>query len=278
MVLAGLRDLAAAGAAVLVDDVDPVVHALLPLVAGLDRDDERTAGVVDAIEGLFLKLKQSSVRTCVAGSPRGPGGREVAPTCSDADLPSSAGRTPAPDPVPHAARSIARRDGARFAGPAHLPVRARLQGRRRPRGGAPAGRRGPPDARRPGAVHDAREHEGPRRARAETHVLDGACPRLRRPLGYSPARGRGAVLYLACRVGSVGVPDAHRRHLPPPCVRPELRGGRGDGGPRLERAQHGQAVARERRRLPGRPPPGEVLRWARLRTCASASGHCVRND
>ena len=56
------------------DDVDPIVHALLPLVAGLDRDDERTAGVVDAIEGLFLKLKQGSVRTCVAGSLRGPGG------------------------------------------------------------------------------------------------------------------------------------------------------------------------------------------------------------
>ena len=42
-------------------DVDPVMHALLPFVAGLDRDDDRTAGVVDAVEHLFLKLKQTSV-------------------------------------------------------------------------------------------------------------------------------------------------------------------------------------------------------------------------
>ena len=43
-------------------DVDPVVHALLPFVTGLDRDDERTAGVVEAIESLFSKLKQGLVR------------------------------------------------------------------------------------------------------------------------------------------------------------------------------------------------------------------------
>ena len=42
-------------------DVDPVVHALLPFVTGLDRDDERTASVVEAIESLFSKLKQGSV-------------------------------------------------------------------------------------------------------------------------------------------------------------------------------------------------------------------------
>ena len=44
------------------NDIDPVIHSLIPLVASLDRDDERTAGVVDTIESLFTKLKQGSVR------------------------------------------------------------------------------------------------------------------------------------------------------------------------------------------------------------------------
>ena len=53
------------------NDVDPVVHALLPLVASLDRDDERTAGVVEAIESLFFKLKQGSVSQPRAAFPAG---------------------------------------------------------------------------------------------------------------------------------------------------------------------------------------------------------------
>lgn len=44
------------------NDIDPVIHALVPFVASLDRDDERTAGVVEVIESLFSKLKQGSVR------------------------------------------------------------------------------------------------------------------------------------------------------------------------------------------------------------------------
>ena len=43
-------------------EIDPVVQSLVPFVAGLDRDDEKTAGVVEAIENLFSKLKQGSVR------------------------------------------------------------------------------------------------------------------------------------------------------------------------------------------------------------------------
>ena len=43
-------------------EIDPVVQSLVPFVAGLDRDDEKTAGVVEAIENLFFKLKQGSVR------------------------------------------------------------------------------------------------------------------------------------------------------------------------------------------------------------------------
>ena len=43
-------------------DVDPVIQSLVPFMASLDRDDERTAGVVDMIESLFFKLKQGSVR------------------------------------------------------------------------------------------------------------------------------------------------------------------------------------------------------------------------
>ncbi len=42
-------------------DVDPVIQSLVPFMASLDRDDERTAGVVDMIESLFFKLKQGSV-------------------------------------------------------------------------------------------------------------------------------------------------------------------------------------------------------------------------
>lgn len=43
-------------------EIDPVVQSLIPFVAALDREDERTAAVVEAIESLFSKLKQSSVR------------------------------------------------------------------------------------------------------------------------------------------------------------------------------------------------------------------------
>lgn len=43
-------------------EIDPVVQSLIPFVAALDREDEKTAAVVEAIESLFFKLKQSSVR------------------------------------------------------------------------------------------------------------------------------------------------------------------------------------------------------------------------
>ncbi|RDX46782.1 hypothetical protein OH76DRAFT_1355485 [Lentinus brumalis] len=47
-------------------DVDPVIQSLVPFMASLDRDDERTAGVVDMIESLFFKLKQGSRAPSIA--------------------------------------------------------------------------------------------------------------------------------------------------------------------------------------------------------------------
>ncbi|KAI0756420.1 hypothetical protein C8Q80DRAFT_1278262 [Daedaleopsis nitida] len=48
------------------NDVDPVIHSLVPFMASLDRDDERTAGVVEIIESLFSKLKQGSRAPSIA--------------------------------------------------------------------------------------------------------------------------------------------------------------------------------------------------------------------
>ncbi|KAM5539983.1 hypothetical protein V8D89_006486 [Ganoderma adspersum] len=47
-------------------EIDPVVQSLIPFVAALDREDEKTAAVVEAIESLFFKLKQSSRAPSIA--------------------------------------------------------------------------------------------------------------------------------------------------------------------------------------------------------------------
>ncbi|TBU29777.1 hypothetical protein BD309DRAFT_654178 [Dichomitus squalens] len=47
-------------------EIDPIVQSLVPFVAGLDRDDESTAGVVEAIESLFSKLKRGSRAPSIA--------------------------------------------------------------------------------------------------------------------------------------------------------------------------------------------------------------------